>query len=412
MLQGGRALRPRGARDAEPAVPLGSAGRARRHSASRSVGLRQDRRGGRAPRQRLQVRAGGAESGPPARAGPGDHASGGLASGDTRTPHWRRQNPSQLRGQGLDRGGRRGRPPWPRLRGAAAEPEAGSPAIGGCGGCPKLSELADAQNGGIVVPGAQGDGTAASASASSRPTSGVDNLRSRAAACSDANHQVTLALDLDEDAGRAAASGPTTLLPPSGCAICGSVDAFGGTMLCACCEQALCPDCYPLTQHEPCCSVPRLPSPNLELAEHTCERCSRMWLCLPPAETHADCEFCADDTAPSGLVLLGSQGAPPVGAPPTAPDHWSESHVADYLRQLTVTEAATLFRRSRTMSERCLADIASVSMTETRPRPATTSHRVATTASTSSSASLRKRRSRTPACAACSLATLASTRRR
>ena len=183
-------------------------------------------------------------------------------------------------------------------------------------------------------------------------------------------------------------------------------------MLCACCEQALCPDCYPLTQHEPCCSVPRLPSPNLELAEHTCERCSRMWLCLPPAETHADCEFCADDTAPSGLVLLGSQGAPPVGAPPTAPDHWSESHVADYLRQLTVTEAATLFRRSRTMSERCLADIASVSMTETRPRPATTSHRVATTASTSSSASLRKRRSRTPACAACSLATLASTRRR
>ena len=192
MLQGGRALRPRGARDAEPAVPLSSAGRARRPSASRSVGLRQDRRGGRAPRQRLQGRAGGAESGPPAHAGPGDHASGGLASGDTRTPHWRRQNPGQLQGQGLDRGGRRGRPPWPRLRGAAAEPEAGSPAIGGCGGCPKLSELADAQNGGIVVPGAQGDGTAASASASSRPTSGVDNLRSRAAACSDANHQVTL----------------------------------------------------------------------------------------------------------------------------------------------------------------------------------------------------------------------------
>jgi len=142
MLQGGRALRPRGARDAEPAVPLSSAGRARRPSASRSVGLRQDRRGGRAPRQRLQGRAGGAESGPPAHAGPGDHASGGLASGDTRTPHWRRQNPGQLQGQGLDRGGRRGRPPWPRLRGAAAEPEAGSPAIGGCGGCRPRSERA------------------------------------------------------------------------------------------------------------------------------------------------------------------------------------------------------------------------------------------------------------------------------
>ena len=232
-----------------------------------------------------------------------------------------------------------------------------------------LSELSDAQNGGTAVLGAQGDGTAESASASGRPTSGVDK-RSRATALSDTDQQVALALHLEEEAGRAARQRTGDPSPPGGCAICGGVDAFGGTMRCAGCGQALCPTCFPPTQHEPCCSVPRSPSPDLELVEHTCDRCSRVWLCSPPAEAHADCELCADDAAPPGLVLLGSRGAPPVGAPPAAPDHWSESHVAAYLRRLTVTEAAALFRRSRTMSERCLADLASVSMAD----QATASH--------------------------------------
>ena len=232
-----------------------------------------------------------------------------------------------------------------------------------------LSELGDIQNGGIAVLGAHGDGTDASASAAGRPTSGIDK-RSRATAFSDADQQVALALHLEEESGRAARQRTDDPSPPGGCAICGGVDAFGGTMLCASCGQALCPACFPPTQHEPCCSAPRSPLPDLELVEHTCDRCSRVWLCSPPTEAHADCEFCSDDAAPPGLVLLGSRGAPPMEAPPAAPDHWSESHAAAYLRRLTVTEAAALFHRSRAMSARCLADLASVSMAD----QATASH--------------------------------------
>ena len=134
-----------------------------------------------------------------------------------------------------------------------------------------LRELGDTQNGGIAVFGAQGDGTAASASASGRPTSGVDK-RSRTTALSDIDQQVALALHLEEESGRAARQRTGDPSPPGGCAICGGVDAFGGTMLCAGCGQALCPTCFPPTQHRPCCSAPRSPSPDLELVEHTCDR--------------------------------------------------------------------------------------------------------------------------------------------
>ena len=193
-LQSGRALCPRGVRGAEPAAPLDGASRACRLPAPRSVVLRQGRRGGRAPWQRLQGRAGGAGSGCSARAGPRGRASRGRASddslrrlrrcgrpgalhdksrifalvrggiatpyackltaghlgkllgfaeGDAWHPQRRRRGFGLPRDQGLSGGGRRGRPPRPRLRGAAAKPEAGLPEISGRGGCRPRLERAE-----------------------------------------------------------------------------------------------------------------------------------------------------------------------------------------------------------------------------------------------------------------------------
>ena len=58
--------------------------------------------------------------------------------------------------------------------------------------------------------------------------------------------------------------------PPSDtrCVICGGVDPmYGGTISCPQCSQSLCPDCFPPTQHQPCCSPPsasfEAASPNL-----------------------------------------------------------------------------------------------------------------------------------------------------
>ena len=184
---------------------------------------------------------------------------------------------------------------------------------------------------GVVSVGAQRDGIiSAAASASGRSTSGV-NKRDRTAAFSpDADRQGVLALR--DDACQDAATHVTPLRrdpsPAGGCNICGGVDAFGSTMACAYCQQDLCPVCYPPTQHEPCCSAQRSPSPEeLELAEHACERCGRTWLCLPPTETHADCEYCKDEDAPLDLTLLG----PLVRAPPVTRNHGSNSPFGGYV---------------------------------------------------------------------------------
>ena len=260
-----------------------------------------------------------------------------------------------------------------------------------------LAELAAS---GVTPPSSQIRVLEGNASVTGRsPSAGTGKRRLSVARSSDIDHQTALALHyvgesehatperrlrhgasdlahdlasflLDEtlgpDRGEARPPGasprPTDDPPPvTGCAICGGVDPmFGGTMSCAHCSQNLCDTCYPPTQHEPCRSA--LPiSRGIELAEHTCERCSQVWLGPSPAETHADCELCADGAAPAGVALLDLQSAPPPGAPPVPLGHWSDSLFADALRRLTVTEAAARFRRFRAISARCDADIASVS---------------------------------------------------
>ena len=96
---------------------------------------------------------------------------------------------------------------------------------------------------------------------------------------------------------RAQAQEQTPPSMPLGCTICGGVDPmYGGTSSCPQCSQSLCPNCFPPTQHQPCCSSSQTrhelmqrqraqtqaAQPELRATELAVEVWERLQVLLPP----------------------------------------------------------------------------------------------------------------------------------
>ena len=108
----------------------------------------------------------------------------------------------------------------------------------------------------LVVPNDEtSDGAAGTTSTRTSQGKAVDRGGKRASETDDHGGKRVSRVG-DHRLANDAQSGPSNDPPPiAGCVICGGVDPmYGGTVSCPQCSQSLCPECFPPTQHQPCCS--------------------------------------------------------------------------------------------------------------------------------------------------------------